>query len=526
MFLERTFQRLRFIACLALVLVFFVGLTNAQDLPPEERTLVRPTTAISSSSPRALEDLSLRISDILRRPELAPAQIALKVLSLDTGRVIYEENAGKLLLPASVMKVFTVAAALDRLSPDFRFKTSVYAPSVADAAGTIRGDLIIYGRGDPSFSASFNSGDYYRAINELAASIVAAGVRRIEGDLVGDESYFSGSPYGFAWGWDVLQWYYGAEVSALSVNDNSLDLFVRPGSKVGDRCVVTTGPPAPLLQIVNRATTGARGSARDLRLYRPIGQDVLEITGALPLGDRGFNGIIAAPKPALSFVYMLRAALAKQGVTITGKSRSVDARAREVTPINLSALTEIASRQSPPFSEIASKALKPSQNLYTELILRTLGAAASTDPKLSSEEAGALAVRAFLQTAGINPNEVIMADGSGLSRRDLVTPNSVVQLLDFMSRHRYRDAFREALPVAGVDGTLNRRLIGTSAANNLRGKTGTIEGVATLAGYVTAASGERLVFAIFVNNYPDSSTARRTVIDDIAILLASFTGRT
>ncbi len=181
--------------------------------------------------------------------------MSVKVASLNTGRTLYEENAEKLLHPASNMKIYTVAAALDRLSPDFRFKTSAYVPSAPDAAGMIRGDLIIYGRGDPSFAASFNNGDYYKAIDDFAARIAGTGVKRIEGNIIGDESYFTGSHFGYGWEWDDLQWYYGAEVSALTVNDNSLDLFVKPGLDVGAQAIVTTGPVTPLVTIVNRATT-------------------------------------------------------------------------------------------------------------------------------------------------------------------------------------------------------------------------------------------------------------------------------
>ena len=188
-----------------------------------------------------------------------------KVVSLDTGRVLFEENAAKLLRPASNMKLYTVAAALDRLSPDYRFSTSVYATTRPDAAGVVRGNLTIYGRGDPSIAARFNNGDYFKAIDDLAPRIVAAGVKRVEGDLVGDESYFVGPKYGAGWNWEDLTWYYGAEVTPLTVNDNALDLFIKPGPAVGQPAVITTGPPDPLLTIVNKVITSAKGvQTRDL----------------------------------------------------------------------------------------------------------------------------------------------------------------------------------------------------------------------------------------------------------------------
>src|SRR5678815_2118055 len=183
-------------------------------------------SAAVAQQPKTLPELQARIREVLAKPELSSAMVGIKVVSLDNGRVLFEENATKLLRPASNMKLYTVAAALDRLSPDFRFSTSVYATTRPDAAGVVHGNLTIYGRGDPSIAARFNSGDYLKGIDDLATRIVAAGVKRVDGDLVGDESYFVGPQYGSGWEWEDLQWYYGAEVSALTVNDNALDLFL------------------------------------------------------------------------------------------------------------------------------------------------------------------------------------------------------------------------------------------------------------------------------------------------------------
>jgi D-alanyl-D-alanine carboxypeptidase/D-alanyl-D-alanine-endopeptidase (penicillin-binding protein 4) len=489
----------------------------------------------STPAAKTVEELRARISEILRNPELASAQVAVKIASLDTGRTLFEENAAKLLHPASNMKIYTVSAALDRLSPDFHFKTSVYALASPDASGTIHGDLIIYGRGDPSFAASFNNGDYYKAIDDFAARIAAAGVKRVEGNIVGDESYFTGSRLGYGWEWDDLQWYYGAEVSALTVNDNSLDLFVKPGPDIGSQAVITTGPVTPLVTIINHVTTAPRGTRRNITVVRPLGTNTLEVSGSVPLGldatDKGNVGSVAITNPAHLFVYMLRSSLAAKGVTIAGQSLVIDAHGRNGLPLQTNSLVEITSVQSPPLSVIAAQTLKPSQNLYTELILRSLGKFTAPNATASSAERtttddGIEAVKTFLRGAGIEPrSQFVMADGSGLSRHDYITANATLQLLTYMSTHRYASAFRDALPIAGVDGTLRTRMRGTPAARNLRAKTGTINGVASLSGYVTTAAGERLVFSIILNNYPEESSSRRSFIDAIAVLLASFAGR-
>ncbi len=501
-----------------------VSSTPPTPTTTKNRQTVPETLAANAVAPKTLEELRASLREVLRRPELAPAQVAVKVASLDTGRTLFEENAGKLLLPASNMKLYTMAAALDRLTPDFRFKTSVYAASSPDATGTVRGDLVIYGRGDPTFAASLNGGDYTKAIDDLAERIKATGLKRVEGDLVGDESYFTGAPQGFGWEWNDLTWYAGAEVSALTVNDNALDLIVKPGASIGAACTISTGPQTPLMTITNRTTTAARGARRDLIVYRGLGENVIEVSGSLPLDDPGWSAAVAVSHPALLFIYMLRASLAERGVNITGRSRTVDARTRTDTMPSISSLVEIAKVESQPLGMIAAHALKPSQNLYTELILRALGRATSTGAKQTSEEAGIETIKAFLKQAGINGGDAIFTDGSGLSRRDLVTANATLQLLTFMSRHRYSAAFREALPVAGVDGTLKNRMKGTPAAGNMRAKTGTLSSVASLSGYVTSAAGERLVFSIMLNNYPESSIMSRNHIDSIAVLIASYKG--
>jgi D-alanyl-D-alanine carboxypeptidase/D-alanyl-D-alanine-endopeptidase (penicillin-binding protein 4) len=422
------------------------------------------------------------------------------------------------------MKLYTVATALDRLSPDYRFSTSVYASSKPDAAGVVHGDLTIYGRGDPSIAARFNNGDYFKGIDDLASRIVAAGVKRVEGDIIGDESYFVGPKLGSGWNWEDLTWYYGAEVTPLTANDNALDLFVKPGAAVGQPAVITTGPPDPLLKIVNNVTTSAKGVRREISIQRGLGENTITISGTIPLEDRGYTGGIGISHPALLFVYMLRSSLAQKGVVITGTSRTRDAADQYQN--------EIATLQSPPFSVIAAQTLKPSQNLYTELILRTLGKVTPPPPTTipstlpqSSEELGLEAVKSFLKTVGIRPESLVLDDGSGLSRNDMITADASVQLLTFMSKHRYANVFRDALPIAGVDGTLRNRFKATPAENNLRAKTGSLSSAASLGGYMTTAAGEKLAFSIMVNNYPRDVEPRLACIDPIAVLIASFTGK-
>jgi D-alanyl-D-alanine carboxypeptidase/D-alanyl-D-alanine-endopeptidase (penicillin-binding protein 4) len=536
-----------------LTILLLLALYTAAVLPVWAQDSVRPPLRIGTagrpapSPPNTLAELQSRIQEVGRQPALEPGFFAVKIVSLDTGLVIYEQNANKFVRPASNMKLYTVAAALDRLTPDYHFMTSVYAKEKLDD-GKVKGDLIIYGRGDPSLAARFNNGDYFKGINDLADRIVAAGVKRVKGDLVGDESYFNGAPLGGGWEWEDLQWADGAQVSALTVNDNVIDLTVKPGEKAGAPLVYTIAP-GPFIAISNRGTTSAKGGKSDLRLYRAVGASVLEISGSLPTGDDGFVGKVAIPDPALAFVTMLRDALAKRGVKVDGRLRTVDSRSgASIVPdvsvpmgqlINILPMpmpmplsnvprppvpVEIASLPSSAFSAIAAQTLKPSQNLYAELILRTLGT-----PRLNqsqtNEEAGLIVVRDFLRQAGASESDLVISDGSGLSRNEMITANATVQLLTFMSKHRFFAQFRDALPIAGVDGTLRTRMTGTPAQGNLRAKTGSLNSVASLSGYVTTAAGEHLVFSMMLNNYRSASALRRDSIDAIGILLASFAGK-
>ena len=507
---------------------------------------VVPPAPKSSSSTKTLTELQSRISGILAKPGLSSAMVGIKVFSLDTGKILFEENSNKLLRPASNMKLYTVSTAIDRLSPYYRYTTSVYASAKPDSSGVIKGDLTVFGRGDPSLAARFNNGDYFKAIDDLASRIVAAGVKRVDGDLIGDESYFVGPHYGSGWEWEDLTWYYGAEVTPLTINDNALDLFIKPGPDVGKPALITTGPPDPLLTIVNRVTTSPKGTRREISVSRDLGEDIVTITGSIPLEDRGYSGGIGISHPAMLFVYLLRSSLAKQGVTIKGRSRTQDldstisasSNAKPFVSASMVANTqrpnvEIATYQSPPFSVIAAQTLKPSQNLYTELILRTLGKVAPSPVQTpgnssvgqTTEDLGLEAVKSFLKTAGIRPESLVLSDGSGLSRNDMITAEASVQLLTFMSRHRYADVFRNALPIAGVDGTLRSRFKNTPAENNLRAKTGSLSSAASLSGYMTTAAGEKLAFSIMVNNYSNDVEPRTDCIDPIAVLLASFAGK-
>ncbi len=507
--------------------------------PTASPTLV-PTPTPTPVPIQTVEDLQSKIRTVLFRPELRRGQVGVKIVSLDTNKIVFEENAEKYFMPASNMKSYTVAAAIEKLSPDFRFVTSVFAPAMPDANGVVKGDLSIYGRGDVSFSTAFYEGDYYKGLDALAEKIVQAGVKRIEGNLVGDESYFTGNPIPQSWEWEDLQWYYGAEISALPVNDNAVDLFVRPGA-INSPCAVQILPANAVMKIVNRCVTSAAGVKRDIQIIKKIDQNTVEIGGTMPLDDKEFKGYLAVSRPAQLFVEMLRGRLIQKGVVITGQNKIINAADKAILTVASSVPpVEITKLESPPLSLIAAKTMKPSQNTYTETILWTLGEQIGRKQEIifatdetaikklqqtPSADVGVKTVQKFLNEIGVAPDSVVQWDGSGLSRHNLITPASAVALYTFMSKSRYAAVWRDALTIGGTDGTLKNRFKNTMAAGNVRGKTGTIDQVSSLSGYVTTASGERMVFSILVNGVNDVSV-RQAAIDEIVVALAIFNGKT
>ena len=283
---------------------------------PAATPIATPTPAASGQT---LFDLQAKIRQVLFRPELRRGSVGVKIVSLDTGKTVFEQDAEKYFMPASNMKSFTVAAAIEKLSPNFRFVTSVFANSAPDANGTISGDLTVFGRGDISISTAFYDGDYYRGIDELADRIAQAGVKRIEGNLIGDETFFSGSAIPVGWEWDDLQWYYGAEVSALPLNDNSVDLSIKPGA-ANAPCFVQIQPANALYKIVNKCLTTDSRTRRDIRVVKKIDRNILEVYGTMPTNDSGYSGAITISHPSELFVEMLRQRLVQKGITVTGRN--------------------------------------------------------------------------------------------------------------------------------------------------------------------------------------------------------------
>jgi len=441
----------------------------------------------------------------LDRPAFANAFWGVEIRSLDSGRILYARNASSNFKPASTLKLLTTAAALDAFGPDERFRTTVETSGRLDGLGRILGDVYLIGRGDPNLSGRFTGGHRTAAFEDMADALVASGLRRIEGRLVGHEGYFRGERRGEDWAWDDLVWWYGAEVSALSFNDNCADLTAAPGEQVGDPLLVEGQPRSSYYRVVSTATTSAAGVESDLTLTREPGSNVIRLSGTHPLGQKPWDGSVALEDPARYAVTVFAEVLERKGIHVAGGT----ATSSEPLPASQRVL---AGHEGPPLSEVLKEINKPSQNLHTEMLLRVLGARVKGEGSVAK---GHEALTEFLGRNGVTPGAGALQDASGLSRSDLFVPHEIVNLLVAMDRHPHARVFRESLPVAGVDGTLKNRMKGTPAEGRVQAKTGSLRHVNALAGYLTTVKGERLVFSFVVNHHTVPGREATAAVDSI-----------
>lgn len=483
--------------------------------------------AASSPSSSSAVELAHKIDETIDGSDFAAARWGVFVVSLRDGHVLYARDAQRPFTPASNMKVYTTAVALDTLGADYRWRTSVYADKEPDERGIINGDLVLYGRGAPDLSSKAKK-DSSDQMAELADALYKRGVRRVRGNLVGDESYFRGEPLGDGWLWNDVQWYFGAEVSALTINSNETTVTITPG-KAEAAADVKFDEADGFMHLTNDAHTGARGSSLTIGVTRGLSDNNLRVWGEFPATGRSYSVRVSVHQPALWAATLFRQALQSRGITVDGETKTRDARSTtQDESFDPGRAVELASLTSKSLAEIVRATNKYSININAELILRTLGrerreAAPDPDPvrmrMRGDDEAGLSVVRLWLERAGIQTGGLSLHDGSGLSRLDIVTPETTARLLAAIARTASANVFRDSLPVAGRDGTLAGRLGVTGG--RVQAKTGTLSYNNSLSGYVVAADDEPYAFSIICND----ETAKGSsvpVIDAIARLIADY----
>ena len=493
----------------------------------EASVVFRPLQAQESAA------FAAQVQQLIDQAKWESALWGIHIVSLKDGRVLFSSNARKRFLPASNMKLLIGAAALDTVGPDFRFETSIYGEGVIDTHGRLLGNLVIAGRGDPNLEGRIYDPQYEEltpqdipaSMAQTATQLADRGVKLIVGDVIADETLFLHEPHDPSWALEDMLWSYSAPVSSLAVSENWFQLEVLPAETEGGPAFIRPVPTETGFVLVNQVKTVSQTRQPWMGIDRNEVGNRVTVRGEIPLRHAGLKYNLAALDGGVFGGQLLRLALAQRGIGVTGNVKTrqlteLDTLEQGKTSIDAAKRLQsvhreeqrLASIKTQPLSESLKIMMKASNNLYAEMMLRNLGAWTTG---LGSVNTGTAAVETFLEKTGTPRNGVSLNDGSGLSRKNLITPESVVRVLQYMDLHPRREVFLDLLPVAGRDGTLRTRMKKGPAFEHIFAKTGSIEFVNTLSGFALAKNGERVAFSIMVNNAAAASREVREAIDMI-----------
>src|ERR1051326_5503645 len=440
------------------------------------------------------------IDSILGDSLLSPCFVGVKIVSLDDGKVLYEQNGNKLFHPASNMKILTSATGLKTLGKDFKFETKVTSVKPA-RKGILGGDLYIKGSGDPLIRTE--------DVDSIAATISNSGIRRIKGDIVGDVSYFDSVAWGSGWMWDDEPEADEAFISPLTINDNAISVMVQPGTATGKPVHVELNPSTKYMRVINSGVTSLDTLVPPLSVTRHRGENTILVQGRISPHSPGQEFSLSMVQPELYFLTLLKESLTGHGITVDGTTRLDSARGT----ITLATLSHS-------LDSTLHQINKPSDNIAAENLLKTVAAERRGSPGATLN--GLYVMKEFMTSLGIDTTAMILADGSGVSFYNLVSPGTILRLLQYEYADKQSFShFYESLPVGGVDGTLKNRMKGTRAEGNVHEKTGTITGVSALSGYVTTLDGKSVAFSILINHFPSKLRELRDVQDRIVEILAN-----
>jgi D-alanyl-D-alanine carboxypeptidase/D-alanyl-D-alanine-endopeptidase (penicillin-binding protein 4) len=473
---------------------------------------VAASRSYATSAP-ANSRLAARIDSVLARPHLARAHWGIEVRDASTGQTLYARNAERLFIPASNLKLIVSAAAAHHLDPEHRFRTGLYAAgTVRD--GTLEGDLVLYGRGDPMISARYFP-SRTAVFDSLADSLRAHGIRRITGGIVADESWMDGEYVRGDWEAYDLRWWYAAPVGALGFNDNSIDFRIEPGAVAGAPARITGSPASGAYTLQNASRTIASGGRHTFDLERGPGPGAVRAYGQIPLGTGASSESFAVDNPARWTGTVFREVLERRGIEV---GRDAVRIVSDPASSTIGGLAPVVEWRSPPLPQAIGPVLMNSQNWFAELLVKTLGREVRGE---GSWSAGLAVERAFLtDVVGIDSADFVLRDGSGLSSGNLVTPRALVRLLDYVRRTPRQAVVRRALPVSGAqDGSLRSRL--TDLRGRVAAKTGYIGNVDSLSGFVTMPDGREVIFCIIANGSGQPSARMKAGIDDVVRAIAA-----
>ncbi len=487
-----------------------------------------PASAVKKAKVKAPRALGPHIDFILSQAEAERGFWGIEVVRLTDGKILYKRNEDHLFMPASNMKLFTTAAGLEKLGPDYVFRTTVECDTPPDDQGRVH-DLILVGRGDANLGSRVlpyhvqteRRDPADAAFRELADQVAARGVREVQGDLIADDTYYLHEPYGHDWGVGDIQWGYGAPVSALAFNDNELLLQIQPGAAEGATALVSLTPLDGYFQVNNRLETAGGRAKEHVFVERAPGSKQLDVWGQVPLGGIVDDDTVSIDDPPQLVGEIFRKLLEERGIKVQGQVvvkhlTRIEAATMADPPPKPAPRVVLAEHRSPSLREDITVTNKVSQNLHAEMLLRTLGREVKN---FGSTASGLEVLRDLAEKVGIPSDEYYFTDGSGLSRKALLAPEAMVKLLEYMAHSLNFEAYYNSLPVAGTDGTLAERFRRTSADGAIHAKTGTITHVNALSGYMDMPSGDRLAFSIFGNAHPASAHKGARAADQIALAI-------
>jgi len=514
-------------------------------------------TAVAQTGAATQGELGRKIAALVAEPEVVRAHWGVMVTAMD-GSPIYQLNEGQLFQPASNAKLFTTTAAVHLLGEERRFTTVVEGPPGSRGDTTLHGDLTIRGSGDANLSGRavpyVGSSDKpkepapvvdpLRYLAEMADAVAATGTKHVTGDVVGDDTLFPWEPYAEDWAADDLVWGYGAPVSALTINDNQLRLTVTPAARAGEPATVVLDPAMAYYTVEASVRTVAAKGPGSVAIDRDLGSKVLKVSGTIAADAGADVEEVAIHDPAEYAAVAFKGLLEARGIKVDGRARaehrlpvdtdSFQKETREPLP-NLPKVPQYEESPlvgggcfdscplrkehiSPTVMQDVVVTNKVSQNLHAELLLHQLGKAYGTDGSIVQ---GARVVRQFLLNVGIDKDDFVFYDGSGLSGHDLVTPRATAKLLQFASTQPWFADWKKSLPVGGMDGSLAARFPAAPLKGHLFAKTGTLGEARALSGYVECASGRTVIFSIMVGNHLPGTSADREVIDRIVAAIAA-----
>jgi D-alanyl-D-alanine carboxypeptidase/D-alanyl-D-alanine-endopeptidase (penicillin-binding protein 4) len=490
-------------------LVIFVSLSACAPKTAAPVT-APPVSARTSPSDQLRRDLQAIFTDT----EIDHAFWAVSIRSLKNNEILYSLNPARMQTPASNQKLITSAVAADRLGWDYRYSTRIYATGPIQSGGDLDGDLVIVSNGDPTINPRHP--DRWGAFDAWARELYAKGIRRVSGQLIGDDNAFAEPGYGFGWAWDDLVLGYGAAVGALQYNENQIELLVGPGLEAGARAVVSVSPPGSGIILDHAVTTAAEGQPSRVSLERIPDSKTLRVSGQVAIGAPAIALDAAVPNPTVLYLSALREALARNGIFVGGSSLDVDD--APVKP-DYGKSTLLLEDQSPTLDAVIDVCMKWSRNEYAETLLRSLAPPGSE----ATAEAGLAAVNETLLKWGITPELYVARDGSGLSRNDYVAPDALIGLLVHAWRdERHREKFQATLPQSATSGSLANRMKDTPAAARVWAKTGSMSNVRSLSGYLLTLDGEPLVFSFMATSFRVPASRIDAAMDEALVRLVRF----